>query len=139
MMVLSQTAEYALRAVVYLAGRTGTPLTTLQIAERTGVPTSYLAKILLSLTRAGILTSQRGAGGGFVLAELELTILDVVRAVDPGRRCLDDSARPEPLPGCFWKLHRRLAEASVVVEDVLGAVRIAELVTGDLLERHEAS
>ena len=42
--MISQTAEYALRAIVYLAGQNGAPRTTAQIAETTMIPAGYLAK-----------------------------------------------------------------------------------------------
>ncbi len=47
--MFSQTAEYALRAVVYLASQPGTPRTTQEIAKATQVPTGYLSKVMQSL------------------------------------------------------------------------------------------
>src|SRR5689334_18543405 len=66
--MVSQTAEYALRAVVCLGNQAGTPLTTQQIAEVTRVPVGYLAKVMQALGRGGIVSSQRGLHGGFTLA-----------------------------------------------------------------------
>ncbi|MGH7140821.1 MAG: RrF2 family transcriptional regulator, partial [Pirellulales bacterium] len=86
--MISQTAEYALRAIVYLADQSETPQTTQQIAEVTRVPAGYLAKVMQGLSRAGLVRAQRGLHGGFTLAvsAKKLTVLDVVRAVDPLRR-----------------------------------------------------
>src|SRR5579859_4777598 len=86
--MLSQTVEYALRAVVYLAGHPGAPRTTEQIAKVTRVPQAYLAKVLHSLSLAGLVRAQRGLGGGVSLARSpqQVTILEVVNAVDPIRR-----------------------------------------------------
>ena len=61
--MLSQSVEYALRAVVYLACE-GEPRMTAQVAEATQVPAAYLSKVLQGLSRAGIVRSQRGIGGG---------------------------------------------------------------------------
>ncbi|HAK36758.1 MAG: Rrf2 family transcriptional regulator [Nitrospinaceae bacterium] len=79
--MISQTAEYALRAVVHLTAPTEKPLTTQEIAARTQVPESYLSKVLQSLGRAGILSSQRRLHGGFSLAKKSdsLTLLEVIK------------------------------------------------------------
>ena len=86
--MLSQTVEYALRAVVHLAMRAPEPQTTATIAEVTQVPPAYLAKVLQGLKEKNIVHLQRGIGGGVSLAQSpdKLTILDVVNAVDPIKR-----------------------------------------------------
>ena len=69
------------------------------------IPKSFLAKIFQDLARAGILRSQRGAGGGFLLARSpdEITILEIIEAID-GRialqRCLGDEPDCERKQGC---------------------------------------
>lgn len=87
-MVLSQTVEYALRAVVWLAQNPGVPQTTQAIAESTKVSPSYLPKVLQPLIRSGIVTGQRGLHGGYILESdpEKLTLLEVVNAVDPIQR-----------------------------------------------------
>ena len=64
------------------------PLKTSHIAEVTRVPRSYLVKVLQALSRAGIVETRRGIGGGIALAQEvdAVTILDVVNAVDPIQR-----------------------------------------------------
>ncbi|MCA9209378.1 MAG: Rrf2 family transcriptional regulator, partial [Planctomycetales bacterium] len=86
--MISQTAEYALRAIVFLADQAGEPATTAQIAEATSVPASYLAKVMQLLSRARVVNSQRGLHGGFTLTKpaRELNVLEVINAVDPIRR-----------------------------------------------------
>lgn len=126
--MISQTAEYALRAIVYLADRMDAPQTTRQIAAVTCVPAGYLAKVMQGLSRAGLVNSQRGLHGGFVLARPagELTVLDVVQAVDPLRRI---ERCPLGLKGhlTLCPLHRRLDGAIALVEKALGESTIAEL------------
>ena len=61
--MISQTAEYALRAVVCLATTPGTPMTTQEIAKITKVPQGYLAKVLQALSRGEIVQSQRDCMG----------------------------------------------------------------------------
>ena len=86
--MFSQTVEYALRAVVHLADKSPEGQTTSQIAAVTQVPPAYLSKVLQGLRNHGIVNAQRGVGGGIRLAKApeELTILDVVNAVEPIQR-----------------------------------------------------
>ncbi len=92
--VLSQTAEYALRAALFLAGReTDEPVGVEAIAAATDLPASYLSKTLQTLAAAGILKSVRGRAGGFSLAVApdKLPLMRVVEAFDERadrRHCL---------------------------------------------------
>ena len=83
--MLSQTAQYALRAMIYLGEREGAgPIRVDEAAEALDVPRNYLSKILHALVKRGILRSLRGPRGGFYLARDpdEVTLLDVVTAFD---------------------------------------------------------
>src|SRR6056297_3529316 len=82
--MLNQSAEYALRAVVDLARESAGRRSAGQVSEATKVPLPYLQKVLRMLTKAGILTAQRGIGGGFGLARDpgEISVLDVLKAAD---------------------------------------------------------
>jgi Rrf2 family protein len=125
--MISQTAEYALRAIVYLADQDGSPRTTAQIAGATQVPPGYLAKVMQSLGRARLVNSQRGINGGFSLCATpnQLSVLEVINAVDPIRRY--DSC-PLGLHGVdLCQLHRRLDDVTQMAEQVLGETSIADL------------
>jgi len=126
--MISQTAEYALRAIVYLASQPGEPRTVQQIAEATRVPAGYLSKVMQGLSRAGLVHSQRGLHGGFTLNATpdRLTVFDVVQAVDPLRRI---TSCPLGLKGHvnLCPLHRRLDNAMGLVEKALRESTIAEL------------
>jgi Rrf2 family protein len=128
--MISQTAEYALRAVAYLATNAPTPQTNAQIAKHTQVPLGYLAKVMQSLGRAGLVRSQRGLFGGFVLTldPAKLDILQVVSAVEPSRRI---KACPLGLPGHakLCPLHQRLDQAAALVEEAFRKTTIQELVS----------
>ena len=86
--VFSLTVEYSLRAVVYLAGVSPKSVSTEAVAKATKVPPAYLAKVIRSLVKVGILASRRGIGGGICLLKKpeDLTILEVVNSVEPIRR-----------------------------------------------------
>jgi len=99
--MFSQTVEYALRAVVFLADQDG-PRTAQEIAAVTKVPAAYLAKILQGLSSKGLVRSQRGPHGGCSLDRPanELTIWDVVQAVEPIRRI---TTRACPSGSASWQ------------------------------------
>jgi Rrf2 family protein len=65
--VLSHTAEYAMRAALYLAQNEGRMVPATEIADALDVPHNYLSKVLNALRREGVLVSGRGALGGFRL------------------------------------------------------------------------
>src|SRR5579863_5885097 len=117
--MLSQTVEYALRAVVHLADLDPTPQTTDQIAAATLVPKAYLSKVIQGLSRAHIVQSKRGIGGGVSLARSpsELTILDVVNAVEPIMRIRHCPLGLSAHGINLCPLHRRLDDALALVEN----------------------
>lgn len=125
--MISQTAEYALRAVVYLADQTD-PQTNAQIAEATEVPVGYLAKVMQSLSRARIVKAQRGLRGGFRLAHKpdDLTVLGIVNIIDPVRRFHECPLGLHGINLC--PLHRSLDNAAKAVEETFGDTTIADLI-----------
>jgi len=111
--ILSSTAEYALRAVLFLAerGESG-PVPAAEVSAALKIPPNYLGKILHELARAKILASSRGKRGGFVLAVKpeRLPLLKVVSLFDDfsqERRCLLGRSRCNDQTPCLahnqWK------------------------------------
>jgi Rrf2 family protein len=129
--MISQTAEYALRAVVYLADQAAGPQTVLQIAEVTKVPAGYLAKVMQGLSRAGLVRSQRGLNGGFTLARAAnaLSVLEVVNAVDPIRRFPECPLGIPSHGRRLCPLHQRLDDAAQTVETAFAGTMVADLLT----------
>lgn len=127
--MISRTAEYALRAVVFLANNQGQPHTSAQISETTQVPVDYLAKVMRELGRAKLVHSRRGLNGGFTLAAdpAEIHVLDVINAVDPIERIdrcpLGIAGHTELCP-----LHRRLDDLIATVERAFADTTVLELV-----------
>lgn len=83
-MQITRQADYAIRAMLYLARHANQRPPTSLVAEETKVPPSFLAKIIAQLSVAGLVYTLRGARGGITLARdpAEITLLDVVEAVD---------------------------------------------------------
>lgn len=83
--MLSRSGRHAVRALVVLAELPdGAYAGANSIAGRIGAPRNYLGKILQMLTRSGILTSQKGLGGGFRLARSPraITLFDIVEPIE---------------------------------------------------------
>lgn len=127
--MISQTAEYALRAVVHLADH-GDSRPAQQIAAATQVPAPFLSKVLQALARAGLVRSQRGLHGGFVLAKpaAEMTVLDVINAVDPIQRIQGCPLKLAEHSLHLCPLHHRLDQALALVEQTFRQSTIAEMV-----------
>jgi Rrf2 family protein len=127
--MFSQTVEYALRAVVYLANEAPAPRTTDQIASATLVPEAYLSKVLQELGRAGIVQSKRGRGGGVVLEKPpdELTILEVVNAVEPIGRIRECPLGLKAHGVHLCPLHKRLDNALAMMETAFAQTTLAEI------------
>ena len=86
-MKVSSKSRYALMALVELDLRTrgtGKPVRLVDLARERGIPEQFLEQLFAGLRRAGLLSGHRGVGGGFTFARRpdQLTVLDVVRALD---------------------------------------------------------
>ncbi len=84
-MIYSKSSEYAIRALTYLADRPGPERAMISgISSETGIPGAYLAKIFQLLVKNDILTSERGAKGGFAFkrAPETISLFEVVEAVE---------------------------------------------------------
>jgi Rrf2 family protein len=126
--MISQTAEYALRAIVFLADQEGAQ-TTQQISKVTRVPAGYLSKVMQSLAKAGLVNSQRGLHGGFTLARPAdaLTVWEVVDAVDPIERIRTCPLGLKSHGAKLCPMHRRLDDAAALVENAFRNSTVREL------------
>lgn len=84
-MRVSAKSDYALRALIEMAGRTdGAPVSAEELGRLQEIPHGFLQAILADLRRAGIVVSQRGQSGGWRLSRdpEQVSVADVIRAVD---------------------------------------------------------
>ena len=128
-MNIPQTAEYALRAIVWLAREPAVVRKTAEVARATQVPSGYLSKVLQALCREQLLTSTAGRKGGFRIARpaSQISVLDVIRAVGPVGRIQGCPLGIASHNGALCPLHRRLDEAMESIERAFAATCIAEL------------
>ncbi|MDX2226473.1 MAG: Rrf2 family transcriptional regulator [Verrucomicrobiae bacterium] len=120
-MKITQAAEYGILGALYLAKQVeGRRVMIDEICEVEKIPRSFLAKIFQSLSKAGLVKSRQGAGGGFQLTKkpAEITVLDVFEAIEGKmafQRCLEevpDCLRVESCSLCavFSEAQNKVAE-----------------------------
>lgn len=126
--MLPKTAEYALRAAVWLAGDKSRIESADALAKRTKIPRRYLHKVLQDMARGGLVRSQPGPGGGYALCRAadKISILDVVNAVAPLERI---NSCPLGLPSHtrLCPLHKELDRVYAATEASLKKVTLAQL------------
>lgn len=135
-MRLTQKSKYAVRALMELAlDDCGSPLGVCEVARRQRIPEKFLEQIFGELRRAEILTSRRGAHGGFSFAvpPEEVTVLDIVEVLDgevrPARCSAGGTCYIADAPLCttskIWD------EARTALEGVFGRYTIAEIAAAE--------
>jgi len=129
--MLSQTAEYALRAVLYLAEQPhGRPVRVDEIGDALGIPANYLSKTLATLVRLRVLASLRGPHGGFRLAVApeDLPLMQVVAPFDDiaaRRHCL--LGNPECSDHDSCAAHHAWKRTSEQVEHFFRTTTVADI------------
>ena len=130
----SAKADYGTRALLTLADR-GEPATAEALADAQGLPARFLGAILIDLRRAGIVSSQRGAEGGYRLARPadKITVAEVMRALD-GPLAEVRGLRPEAAhyEGAAAHLQDVWVAVRASLRNVLERVTLADIVAGRL-------
>jgi len=132
MMELTRKGEYAIRGIVYLAGKPIDKVCLLSdIAAAVDVPPTFLAKIFQQFSKIGLVKSFRGTGGGFMLGRDpgNITLLEVVEAVEGPimpNRCV--AAPTDCERSSFCNVHPVWKRVQGEVQSVLGGVTLKELV-----------
>lgn len=132
-MEISRRIDYGVRVILDLAslpenGRAST----LEIAERQNIPGPFLAKIISQLSLAGLITTQRGIGGGVQLARspAEITLLQVIEAIEGPIRLNRCTIQPGLCPrDRFCPVHDIWAEAQAQLIGLLDVTTFHDLVT----------
>jgi len=84
-MGLTRKTEYAIRGMLYLSRQEYGAISMLgDIATAMEVPRTFLAKIFQGLNKMGLIKSEKGTGGGFMLAKRpeQITLREIVEAVE---------------------------------------------------------
>lgn len=130
-MELTRKGEYAIRGIIYLAQQPPGKVSLIsEIAEATGAPLTFLAKIFQSFAKLGIVNSFRGTGGGFVIGRSpsNITLREIVEAVEGPiipNRCLTDGGVCDRGEECT--VHPVWCKVQTEVTQILDSVTIEGL------------
>ena len=131
LMQIPRKIEYALRAMIYLADRSGTVARGAEIAEHEHVPKYFLEKVIRDLMRRKLVRSRRGPGGGYELARVpsEITFRDIIEAVEGPvalNVCVDGSSICALKPSC--RMFRVWEEGQRAVLQILSRTTLAQII-----------
>ena len=135
-MRVSAKSDYALRALIEISRRVdGAPVSAEEIARLQDIPHGFLQSILADLRRAGVVMSQRGQSGGWLMSRdaSDVTVADVIRAVDGPLVSVHD-LRPEAVRynEAAEQLQRVWIAARSSLRGVFEKVTIGQLAAGTL-------
>jgi Rrf2 family protein len=134
---VSAKSDYAIRAAVELAAAGEGPVKGERLAQAQEIPSNFLENILSDLRNAGIVSSRRGAEGGYWLARPadEVSLADIIRAVD-GPLANVRGVRSEQVAyqGSAEKLRDVWVAVRASLRGVLENVTLADLARGELPE-----
>ena len=134
MVGLTRKADYAIRGMMYLATLPEERVALVdEIAKSSGAPKAFLAKILQSFAKTGLVVSTRGAGGGFKLGmpPEQITLREIVAAVDgpiAPNRCVMDKGLCSLSKTC--PVHPVWRRVQATVQGMLDEVTLKTLNTG---------
>jgi Rrf2 family iron-sulfur cluster assembly transcriptional regulator len=134
-MRLTRAGEYAIRCILYLTRNgKGVLVSRQEIADRTDIPSHFLAKIAQQLARTGIIEIYQGARGGYVLLKdpTRLTLLEVIEAIIGEISLNDCVGRPDSCrnsPVCV--VHRVWCTANDQLRTTLKQVTFADLLADE--------
>lgn len=131
-MTINQATDYAFRAILFLVNHDEKVVEARLIAQSEAIPMRFLLRIMPLLIQAGIVKSQRGAGGGYALARepREISFMDVIEAVEGPiflNRCLKDyeCCSKNGAPTCV--IHRELEGIQSLLAEELSRRNFADL------------
>jgi FeS assembly SUF system regulator len=130
-MRLSHLADYAV-VLMTAAARypAGARLSATELARDTGVPLPTAQKLMGQLAACGLLSSVRGAGGGFALARsaTEISLADIVEAVEgPIAMTVCSEGRTDCALDAHCRVKPHMGVVGDAVRGALGAVTLVEL------------
>lgn len=130
-MQITRAGEYGVLGLLALARRVPGQVAMIdEVSQEEDIPKSFLAKIFQNLARAGLVRSNRGTGGGFLLVKkpADITVLEVIEAIEGKiafQRCQTETPDCEHSGGCA--LCGLFAQAQDRVKDTFSRTTIADL------------
>lgn len=133
-MKLSARSRYATRILIDLAmNEKDAPVRTTSIAERTGISSQFIEQILKPLKQAELVTSRRGASGGYHLNKpaADISLGEIIRVME-GPLCLTDCCDEEALCVRSGVCQTRDAwrYVSGVLANALDTIKLSDVISG---------
>jgi FeS assembly SUF system regulator len=130
MLRLSNLADYAVLILVQSTREDSQRLSATRTAAATGLPVPTVAKVTGLLAKAGLITGQRGAGGGFELARPAdaISVADIIEAVDGPialTHCVEGITDCAIETSCQMKAPWQVINR--VMKDALGSISLSDL------------
>ena len=130
---LNRLTDYAVVVMSQMALRGGETRSAQQISEDTGVPLPTVSKLLNLLGRAKLVTSQRGASGGYALARdpASISVADVIQAIEGPIALMDclDHSTPECGVESLCPTRTNWDRINQAILTALGAISLEEMAT----------
>jgi Rrf2 family protein len=133
--LLTQTAKYAIRALIHLADQDGSGYSqTREMADLINVPSNYLGKTLQKLAHARVLDSQKGLHGGFRMSRSpqRISLYEILIAIEALPRdfagAQDDEIEDEKVDGLPTAVYAKFAELSGMYIRFLKDTSLADLI-----------
>ncbi|MCL5264367.1 MAG: Rrf2 family transcriptional regulator [Chloroflexi bacterium] len=130
-MQLSRRADYGVRAMIDVASRRQGKRTTIDdISRRQAVPVGFLRRIIAALAVGGLLQTQRGEGGGIILARQadDITLLEILEALEGPialNRCTFNPSQCPRTSHCA--VHEVWARLQRQLTETMGAISLSAL------------
>lgn len=137
---ITKISDYGIVLLTHVAlGSEGRLFTARELSTRTRIPLPVVTKVLKALTRNGILTSTRGAKGGYCLSRPpgEVSVAQIIAAVE-GPIGITDCTNPESSACAFEELCRvrsHWAWINSTVQGFLDSVSLAQMIESPLRRR----
>ena len=138
MLRFTKRADYGLMAIHYIAvhDQVGA-VSSKRIAEEFRIPAELLAKIMQRLAKEGLIVSQNGPKGGYVLSRraASITVGEVIRALEGPIRiveCYEDESDCPQMERC--NLRRPMQKVQAAISQMLDTMSLAELTSQDVPE-----
>lgn len=131
MIKVSRFADYAVLILAELAGAPHGRMAASDLAGATGLPEPTVAKILKSLTRAGVLNSTRGVNGGYGLTRPvdKITVADIIVAMDGPISLTDCADNSHCVLEGHCTMHGRWGRVNTAIRTALDGVLLHDLIT----------
>ncbi len=136
-MRLQKNTSLALYSVLEFAADPQRHISAAEIADKYGVSSHHLAKVLSELARAGVVESVRGVGGGYRFAAnaRRLTLMDIIRTFEDLSPLADDRRPPGTLTPVDRALGAVLSEIDEIAKATFGSITLATMLR--LIERQQ--